>query len=321
MHVGTVRIHNCRYIICLQAFTWHISAIRRAQALFGGFGRRSLTMSSAYSGIGTVEQAAHQICSALPGYVCTPAWALEKDTTCKAELVSWFRCIGHHQACVFGNLKDLVPECWYHDLGFGKDAVELPPSALYEKGLHNADVFTQTRSCASHTGRVCHLTHTDIHVAGTTCVDHSNYGKMKRDQGKHVKCFLIWAALMKKVRPNLILHENVAGFGTKALFEALGELYIICPSVSCASRIGYPIRRKRQMCILVLKSWIYPQLRAAGMHKCCNPSNVIQLVDLQATLDMISLRPCHLAWSDFLADTDADLNVEIAEARARPGVR
>jgi site-specific DNA-cytosine methylase len=204
--------------------------MRRAQALFGEDifqTDRELTMSSAYSGIGTIEQAAHQVCTGITGRRCrvTPVWALEKDTTCKAELVSWFHSLGYHRACVFGNLKDLVPQRWYSDLGFGKNADELPPSDLFEKGLQDTDVFTCSRSCAAHTGQLCQLRHTDIHVAGTTCVDHSSYGSCSGDEGRNVKFFLIWAALMKKVQPKLILHENVAGFGTTALCEVLGSLY------------------------------------------------------------------------------------------------
>ena len=283
-------------------------------------------MSSAYSGIGTVEQAAHQICTGINAMertgriTVTPLWALEKDATCKVELVSWFASLGHN-TCVFGNLKDIVDKSWYTHLGFGKAAKELKPSALFAKGLHNSDVHTSSRSCAAHPGRLCHLLHADVHVAGTTCVDHSNYGTCSGDDGKNVKFFLIWAALMKKVKPYIILHENVAGFGTTALSEVLGNLYVICSSVSCASYMGYPIRRRRQMCILVLKTWIYEQLREAGMTTFCNPHDVAKLVDLQATLDSISRRPCHFIWSDFMIDDASNTAAEVDEARARPGVQ
>ena len=282
-------------------------------------------MSSTYSGIGTVEQAAHQICTGLTlnasnGRIAvTPLWALEKDATCKAELVAWFSSLGH-DTCVFGNLKDIVDRSWYNDLGFGRGSVELAPSELYAKGLQHSNVCTHSNSCAAHPGRRCPLPHTDVHVAGTTCVDHSNYGTCSGDEGKNVKFFLIWAALMRKTQPYIILHENVAGFGITALSEVLSTLYVVCRSVSCASAMGYPIRRQRQMCILVLKSWIYGQLRDAGMHALCNPDDVTRLVDLQATLDHLSRRPCHLAWSDFLVGDEADAAAEVAEARARPGV-
>ena len=34
------------------------------------------------------------------------------------------------------------------------------------------------------------------------------------DEGRNVKYFLIWAALMRQILPKIILHENVTGVGT-----------------------------------------------------------------------------------------------------------
>ena len=98
-----------------------------------------------------------------------------------------------------------------------------------------------------------------------------------------------------------ILHtvHTSTTIGIQALLETLGDMYVVCPSVSCPSQIGWPIRRKRQMTILVLKDWLYPQLRSVGMADHCNPHDVARLVDLPATLDRLSRRPCHLSWRDF----------------------
>ena len=97
-------------------------------------------MPCAYSGIGTIEQSSHQIChnlSSTPGcghHSVKSLWALEKDEVCKAELVSYFEEHGG-TTCVFGNLKELISESWWKDLGFGPDAKELTPTELYAKGL------------------------------------------------------------------------------------------------------------------------------------------------------------------------------------------
>ena len=282
-------------------------------------------MSSAYSGIGTVEQASHQICHNLSSspdcgtHTVKCMWVLEKDAVCQAELAAYFSGCN---TCVFGNLKELVKNTWWTDLGFGHDAEELPPSELYTKGLNRSTLNLNGLACAAcdhHRPRGCTLMSTDMHVAGTTCVDHSNYGSCKGDEGKNVKFFLIWAALMRQLRPRIILHENVAGFGTFALTEVLADLYVVCPSVSCASLMGYPIRRKRQMTIIVLKSWLYPQLREAGLASYCNPYDVQRIVDLQHTLDAISRRPCNLTWKHFIIASPSDAAEEIAEAAARPG--
>ena len=318
------------YNVCIytQAFAWSADSIGRAMELFGDepFVGRHISLSSAYSGIGTIEQSAHQVCHCLSGvrgpHTTHALWALEKDAVCQAELVSYFGGFGC-DTCVFGNLKELIPRSWWADLGFAAGAaeLELPPTQLYAKRLHHTLLMLDGRHCAAHVGRcTCKLRRSDVHIAGTTCVDHSSYGSCTGDEGRNVKCFLIWCALMRQLCPCIILHENVAGFGTVALHEALGDVYAVCPSVSCASRMGYPIRRKRQMTILVLKAWIYPQLRDAGMASSCNPHDVRNLVDLQRTLDALSKRPCQLTWKDFTVASAEDMREEVAEAARRPGV-
>ena len=311
-----------------QAFAWSSESIGRARELFGdaAFTGRSLTMSSAYSGIGTIEQSSHQICHNLSSTSgCGPhtihsTWALEKDEVCKAELVSYFDELGG-DTCVFGNLKELIPESWWPDLGFGPTADELTPTQLYAKRLHHATLVLESRACAAHTGCNCKLGQSDLHIAGTTCVDHSSYGSCTGDEGRNVIVFffLIWAALMRQLLPPIIIHENVTGFGTGALQEVFGDVYVVCGSNACSSLMGYPIRRKRQMCILVLKRWIYPQLRAAGMSTSCNPVDVQHLVNLQATLDALSARPCHLSFTDFIVATPEEQHAEIREAARRRG--
>ena len=167
-----------------QAFAWSSDSIGRARELFGdaAFVGRSLTMSSAYSGIGTVEQAAHQICnnlSSTPGcgsHSVHSTWALEKDDVCRAELASYFSDLGS-DSCVFCNLIELIPDSWWPDLGFGPNAKELKPLELYAKRLHHATLILDGQACTAHVGcHTCKLGHSDLHVAGTTCVDHSSYG-------------------------------------------------------------------------------------------------------------------------------------------------
>ena len=55
---------------------------------------------------------------------------LEKDEVCKAEPVTYFDELGG-DTCVFGNLKELIPESWWPDLSFGPTADELTPTLLY----------------------------------------------------------------------------------------------------------------------------------------------------------------------------------------------
>ena len=63
--------------------------------------------------------------------------------------------------------------------------------------------------------------------------------------------------------------------------KVFGDLYIICPSVGCVSEMGWPIRRKRQFTVLLLKEWIYGLLRDAGRPDLCQGHLVAEMVDLQ----------------------------------------
>ena len=177
------RVEVC---VCLyyQAFAWSSDSIARARELFGDapFVGRSLTMSSAYSGIATVEQSSHQVCHNLSStlgcgsHSLQSLWTLEKDDVCKAELASYFSDLGS-DSCVYGNLIALVPESWWADLGVGPNAKELTPTELYAKRLHHTKLILEGHTCAAHVGcHTCKLGHSDVHVAGTTCVDHSSYG-------------------------------------------------------------------------------------------------------------------------------------------------
>ena len=185
-HCSNVFVSSRSVCVCLyyQAFAWSSDSIARARELFGDapFVGRSLTMSSAYSGIATVEQSSHQVCHNLSStlgcgsHSLQSLWTLEKDDVCKAELASYFSDLGS-DSCVYGNLIALVPESWWADLGVGPNAKELTPTELYAKRLHRTKLILEGHTCAAHVGcHTCKLGHSDVHVAGTTCVDHSSYG-------------------------------------------------------------------------------------------------------------------------------------------------
>ena len=161
---------------------------------------------------------------------------------------------------------------------------------------------------------------TDVHVAGTTCTDHSLLGTLNRDDGKNVKFYFVWVAIMRELRPPAIVHENVVGFGFSGLEADLGDLYVICPSRFCASDFGFPIRRSRQMCVLVLRDWVVAGLRAAGHSNKCSDSSLRRLVDLEATLRSCCVRTPTLQWRHFLVATDADQEEERVRNAARPSV-
>ena len=280
----------------------------RARALLGDSvfeAKQPITYSTSYSGIGTPEYAFEVIQSAT-GIPLLPIWALERDKVCQAELINVGRRAHGGRPCVFGDIRDVIVDAgWRRRIGCVKGVKESPPVTLHGLGLQRLDVRTTCR-CYAHTDAQHDLRRTHVHVAGTTCTDHSLLGKLKGDAGKNVKFYLVWIALMRKLRPLVIIHENVVGFGTGSLSADLGDLYILCQSRFCASSFGFPIRRKRQMCLLVLRSWMFHGLRSAGHSDKCTDSGVLRLIDLEGTLRHCCTRVRELSWRDFLVASDAD---------------
>ena len=72
------------------------------------------------------------------------------------------------------------------------------------------------------------MTRTDVHTAGSPCVDHSmmNQKRLKED-GPKISAFIVWTELMLLLKPFVIIHENVKTFGYDPLQEAFGESYFI----------------------------------------------------------------------------------------------
>ena len=80
-------------------------------------------------------------------------------------------------------------------------------------------------------GRECPIKYSDVHTAGNTCTDHSNFGKCDRMAGQHSKYFFIWAALMRQLKIKIIIAENVKQFGNDPYVDELGEMYVCIRTV------------------------------------------------------------------------------------------
>lgn len=227
---------------------------------------RTITTSSSFSGIATeitagqcIEAAAAaHIASALDSgvaplpvpikYKCLHC--IEKSSPCQEELL-------HNKRgpdCLFGDIMTFCPPA----LQAHVDATE-----EFDGEFLKQLAFAEPRLagwCVKH-GRVCPLLRADQHTAGTPCTDYSNWGLRKKGQGPTAKLFAVWIALRRSLREPVLLHENVPNFGQDTLLDLLGDLYIVL-SVSpvCPSAMGWPIRRPRQISLLLLKTWLYPLL-------------------------------------------------------------
>ena len=196
------------------------------------------------------------------------AWALEWNTICQAELVAMFRGRYGGLPCLFGDLAELCTPEWRKRCGYDKGR-ELKPSELFAMSMPTMDVKLTQGRCRSHNRCLHELVPTDMHVSGTTCVDHSCFGKCSQQDGANIKYFFMWASVMNKLLPRVVLHENVGNFGTAGLKETIGHNYIIAADVSSAEELGWPIRRSRQMCVLIQRSWIFAQLQRCGKEELC----------------------------------------------------
>ena len=105
-------------------------------------------------------------------------------------------------------------------------------------------------------GAWCKLPYSDLHRAGSPCVEFSSMGKGLRVAGRTAKVFYVWIAMCRTLKFKILLHENVDRIGDAELKELLGDLYIIIRIVVDSPEQGWPTRRKRQICVLILREWI-----------------------------------------------------------------
>jgi len=229
---------------------------------------RTITTSSSFSGIATEITAGQCIEAAAAAHIASvldsgvaplPApikykclHCIEKASVCQEELLH----NTHGPDCLFGDIMTFCPPALQ---------AQVDATVELDGGLLKQLAFAEPRLagwCLKH-GRVCPLLRADQHTAGTPCTDYSNWGLRKKGQGPTATLFAVWIALRRSLREPVLLHENVPTFGSKALLELLGDLYIVLPvSPVCPSTMGWPIRRPRQIRLLVLKTWLYPLLEA-----------------------------------------------------------
>jgi hypothetical protein len=89
-------------------------------------------------------------------------------------------------------------------------------------------------------------------VVGSTCVSWSVVGKRKRAGDKTMRPFLIFLFLVRKVCPDILLHECTAHFDCKLLVEYLGHLYrMVWSTVIAPELFGVPVKRDRRYSLLI----------------------------------------------------------------------
>ena len=99
--------------------------------------------------------------------------------------------------------------------------------------------------CLRH-GRRCKLLPAHVHVAGTCCQDHSDFGNKAALSGKSTPALLAWISLRLLLQETQIIQENVKSFPPSILFEFLGHLYHIEIVTLDSLMFAIPQHRERQ---------------------------------------------------------------------------
>ena len=73
-----------------------------------------------------------------------------------------------------------------------------------------------------------------------------------------MKLFLTWASLVNDLEHPIVVHGNAPTFGLIMLQRVLGHKYIALRTEIAPTSLGWATRRTRQICVLVLKAWLFP---------------------------------------------------------------
>ena len=112
--------------------------------------------------------------------------------------------------CVFGNLND----CWVPFLRPVVKRLEPTPSkawAVLKPSVLAGRAITTEAFCLRH-GRVCKIVEAHVHIAGTCCQDHSDFGSQRGLQGKGAAALVAWIGFRLLLQEQEIIQENVKSF-------------------------------------------------------------------------------------------------------------
>ena len=186
-------------------------------ALTAALSGRRLSVSTAFSGIGTPELACSTIGKSARRFVASQwsgppgdvpvalsfqqVWACEKSSKARAELL----------------ISPSKPQHLYQDI---KSFLPAGARRLAEKGGLHLPGQAMT-SCTQSTCLVCKGTcspeSTLLHIAGSPCQDFSSYGKRLGQLGPRMGDFQAWAAMVLTLAFAVVVHENVTQCGKEAL--------------------------------------------------------------------------------------------------------
>ena len=238
-------------------------------------------------------------------------WACECDLLAQEVILAHSATPG----CCFDNFMSMAPNNVQYISDMSACKQHTDPERVRSLLRQSDDTLVEAW-CVTH-GNECRLVHSDTHTAGNTCTDHSSFGKRCGMAGPRTKIFYIWSAVMRQVRPKVLIAENVTQFGLQPHERELGDVYACVRIVVSAVEQGWATTRVRQFVFMFHKPWIYPLLAAAGLPASV-PSPENQLA-LQSVLRLFE-RQCGYTGSAYLVTNETELAEELAWAMNRPDV-
>ena len=183
----------------------------------------SIHVSTHFSGIGCAEQAVECVHKAFQELLQSKVTA---GAVANSSMLRFVSACDVSRSCqkllmgrsehVFGDIKDAFP------------TLEMPgPDRPVAERWAEAKraVATIARECQSHVA--CRPPTVTVDISGSPCQPWSRAGQRRRLNDGRSDLVLLWAALMLKLEPPVVVHENVSGFPLSVLKDLMQEQYVI----------------------------------------------------------------------------------------------
>lgn len=218
----------------------------------------SLTLSTAFSGVGCPEIAGSMVCcyflahlgisvlgSNYPRHLRT-LWAVECEPDAQDEL----RHSAYGPEHLFENTLNFISSDVRRRII--QKSTQWSNAQLAAVG-RAGDTCLSGAKCLCHNAlTLCLALASDMHVAGSPCIDYSRqWHAAKQTDGDSFPSTYAWMLHRLHCLEALIVHENVAGFPVELMVDVLGHVYLIFTHIYDSIRLGWVSTRSRRFTILV----------------------------------------------------------------------
>ena len=266
-----------------------------------GYRLQSLTYSTSFSGIDSPGVALAQIEACLSDRLgkhldgATHVRAFECNSECIAELKMHPHCPAHIYTDIFDvfspNIREKIELVEKSNMPMTLEAflplIHNPNSVNLECGVR----------CVWHKG--CSVSHGDIEIAGTPCVDWSPRGNRGKDGGTSMKLYAAWAAMCLKQDIPIIVHENSHMLDPSFNEKVFGHKYLVESMKLEPQSFGWPTARPRR--------WTVMTHRVQVLEAYSTLANVVPLF----------YRVCRTTWHSYFVSSLTEKLEELQWACAR----